>query len=113
MKIEKNYELKPLTNYVLIEGIAENPFVKKVTDSGIILPNGLAHREGDGSGDYDAMEQVIRIGKVLEVGPEVKSLAIDDFVYFDVRSVRPVPFGKLGALHINENNILAYVRGQN
>ena len=111
MKIEKTIkEIKPLTNYVFVRGVAENPYVVKTTEAGLILPKGLAHEQADGSGRIQQMEEVIKFGIVEEVGDEVKTLKVGDGVYFDVRSVRPIPIGTLGILHINENNIMAYVR---
>jgi co-chaperonin GroES (HSP10) len=110
MKIEKtSKEIKPLGNYVFIKGM-ENPYEKKMTDSGLYLPKGLAHEQADGSGRIQQMEEIIKYGIIEEVGSEVKTLQVGDGVYFDVRSIRPIPFGTIGVMHINENNILAYVR---
>lgn len=111
MEIEKTQkEIKPLTNYIFVRGVADNPYLAKTTESGLILPKGIAHEQADGSGRIQQMEEIIRFGIVEEVGDEVKTLKVGDGVYFDVRSVRPIPIGTLGVLHLNENNVLAYVR---
>lgn len=111
MKIEKTeFEVFPLFNYVFVEG-KENPHIQKVTESGLFLPRGVNATEQEGSGSrLDAMEQIVRYGEVVEAGPECKELKKGDGVYFDVRSVMPIPFGKLGVIRLNEQNVLAYVR---
>ncbi len=114
MKIDEvsEFMIKPLTNYVFIEG-CENPHLKTMTDSGLYLPSGLTATESEGAGRrIEAAEQFVRYGKVVEVGNEVKTLTVGDGVFFRINSVTPIPFGKLGVLLTNEQNVLAYVRGE-
>lgn len=110
MKIGKGKEVKPLSNYVLISPIKDNPYIETKTESGILIPKGLAHEQADGSGRMESLEEIIKLGLIEEVGPDVKTLQQGDEVYFDIRSVRPVPFGREGVMHVNENNVIAYVR---
>lgn len=103
-------ELKLMNDYVLIRD-EENPFQKLKTESGLILPSGLI--ESNETGEVEQMNRIIGFGVIIEVGDKTKYLKKGDGVYYDRRSVRPIPFNGTNSWHINEGNIMAFVPDEN
>lgn len=111
MILKGTKEIKPLNTYVFVKEIEVNPYITRKTESGIILADtGL--RLSQETGEQEFMDQLIRFGVVIEVGSDVKTLQVNDEVYFDTRTARPIPIGDHGVRLIGEQNILAYVRGE-
>ena len=88
----------------------ENPFVKRKTESGIILlpgATGLARTEE--TGEMEVMQKIIGFGIVHIVGPDCKHVAEGDGIYYDRRAPQPVPFQD-GYWVINEGGIRGFVK---
>lgn len=100
-------KVKTLFDYVLISE-QDNPFLKQKTESGIIMLPGTAQSQE--TGDIESLSQVIGFGFVEEIGSTVTTLKVGDGVFYDRRSVRPIPLDDV-LWHINEKNIIGYIDG--
>lgn len=105
-------EIKPTFNRILITLFEKNPFQKITTSkSGIITDmGGLAptYKNTD-TGEIEEAQQVIIVGVVQEVGPEVKYIKAGDTIFVDRNSIRPVPFYKQGLHCLGEQQVIAIV----
>ena len=105
-------EIKPTFNRILITLFDKNPFQKiTTTKSGIITDMGglnPTYKNTD-SGEVEEAEQVIIVGVIQEVGPDVKYAKPGDTIFIDKNSTRPVPFYKQGLHCISEQQIIAIV----
>lgn len=99
-------ELKLTKDYIAIVEV-ENPFKKKVSSGGIILAGG-EYAMSDETGEMEKVEQVVRFGVVTLVGPDAKVVKVGDGVYYDQRTLRPIPFYE-PIWMFNEGNIIGYV----
>lgn len=102
-------EIKLLKDNVLMRE-EENPFQEIKRQSGLIVMSGLAQSEE--TGDMQMMSKAIGFAVITNVGPDCKYLKAGDGVYYDRRSIRPVPFHTV-YWQINEANIMAYVTDEN
>lgn len=110
-------ELRTILNYVLIKEVDDEPLLVNKTTSGILLTTGglTFNDQTEGHSAIEKNEKVIRVGKIIDVGDECKAIKLGDLVYFDSRSVRPIPAstaeeGTLNIVQTNEANIIAYIR---
>lgn len=105
-------EIKPTFNRLLITLFDKNPFQKiTTTKSGIITDmGGLAptYKNTD-SGEIEEAQQMILVGVVQEVGPDVKYIKVGDTIFIDRNSARPVPFYKQGLHCLSEQQVIAIV----
>lgn len=105
-------EIKPTFNRILITLFDKNPFQKiTTTKSGIITDmGGLAptYKNTD-SGEVEEAQQMILVGVVQEVGPDVKYIKVGDTIFIDRNSARPVPFYKQGLHCLSEQQVIAIV----
>lgn len=109
MKLNDNKTINPLSTYVFIR-VEKNPYIKTV-ENGLIISTNIGLEEHNGATNKEqTLQEVISFGVVVEVGPDVTTLVVGDEVYFDSRAQRPVPFGLLNTLLVNEQNVIAYVR---
>lgn len=110
MKLEINKQVSPLGNYLFIMK-GENPYKNIYSSTGLLTQTTTIFGEGDGaSGSNNDLVEFIKFGYVVEVGPECKSVRIGDEIYYDQRSVLPMPFGDLTTVRVHENSVLAIVR---
>lgn len=98
-------ELIPLENKVIISPYPRNPY-RKVMEGSIIVDYDGSFKNPD-SGEMDKLQEGIKCGKVIEVGPKCTFLRPGDDVYYDGRTVYPMPFMSLGYVLTQENAILA------
>ncbi len=98
-------ELMPLENKVIISPYPRNPY-RKVVEGSIIVDYDGSFKNPD-SGEMDQLKEGIKCGKVIEVGPKCTFLKPGDDVYYDGRTVYPLPFMTLGYVLTQENAILA------
>ena len=90
-KIEK-LELIPMRSNVLILPYPSNPYRKIIDkETGIYFPENKYYKNPD-TGEMDEQKLGIGCAKVVEVGPECKYVAIGDDIYYDTRTVVPIPF---------------------
>ena len=102
-KIEK-LEMLPLYNKIIIQPYPVNPY-RKVVEGNIIVDYTGGFRNPD-SGEDDTLDTFVGCAKIIETGPEVKYLKVGDDVYYDTRTVYPVPFMSLGYRLTTEPQIL-------
>lgn len=104
-------EIKPTFNRILVTLFETNPFQKLTVDNGIITDmGGLAptYKNTD-SGEIEEAKQMILVGVVQEVGPDVKYIRVGDTIFMDRCSARPVPFYKQGLHCLSEQQVIAIV----
>ena len=90
-KIEK-LELIPMRANVLILPYPSNPYRKIIDkETGIYFAENKYYKNPD-TGEMDEQKLGIGCAKVVEVGPECKYVAIGDDIYYDTRTVVPIPF---------------------
>lgn len=105
-------EIKPTFNRILITLFEKNPFQKiTVNKSGIITDMGGLNPtyKNTNSGEIEEAKQMIIVGVIQEVGPDVKYAKVGDTVFVDRNSARPVPFYKQGLHCISEQQVIAIV----
>lgn len=98
MKIKVGYD------YVLIR-ISENPFLRKATASGIILASNSAF--SNETGDIEKLDEAIGFGIVESAGPDCKFVTEGCGVFFNKRTLTPVPT-QIPLWHTSERTILSY-----
>ena len=105
-------EIKPMLARVLVKPFKQNPFQKLEVQGGIIVDTGGYNPHiqfNEQTGKNEEQEQFIKVGCVIEVGPEVKYLTEGDVVYYRKDTVVPVPFFKQNLVSLNENQVIAVV----
>jgi len=97
-------ELIPLENKVVLSPYPRNPY-RKIMEGGIIVDYDGSFKNPD-SGEQDKLVEGIKCARVIEVGPKCTFLQPGDDVYYDSRTVYPLPFMTLGYVLTQENAIL-------
>jgi len=97
-------ELLPMFNKIILLPYPQNPY-KKVMQGNIIVDYNGDFANPD-TGERDKLRELIGCAKVIEVGPECKYLKEGDDVYYDTRTVYPVPFMSLGYMLCAEQQIM-------
>lgn len=94
----------------LLFQILPNPTLKMKTESGILLQRSLVKSEETGSFE-ELSDQTIGFGIVTVAGYECKYIKEGDGIFFDRRSIRPVPRGE-ETWNMAEQNVIAYVEAE-
>ena len=105
-------EIKPMLARILVKPFKQNPFQKLEVQGGIIVDTGGYNPHiqfNEQTGKNEEQEQFIKVGCVIEVGPEVKYLTEGDVIYYRKDTVVPVPFFKQNLVSLNENQVIAVV----
>lgn len=105
-------EILPYGQRILIKPYSQNPYQKiQVSDSGLIVDTGgLAPMvKSNETGEFIEEEQLIVVGQVIEVGPDVRQVAIGDDVFYRKDTCVPVPFFKQGLVSVAETQIVVHV----
>lgn len=104
-------EIMPLASYVLISPFKTNPFQKVTVKSGIITDlGGLAPTyKNQENGQVEEEQQYVKVGMVVETGPDCRFLQPGDLVIYNINSEVTVPFFKFGFVTVNEQRIIAVV----
>ena len=100
----KTLELIPNGNKIMILPYPTNPY-KKIMQGSIYLGNNGDFKNPD-TGEMDRLEESIICGQVVELGPDCKFGKVGDDVFYDKRSVYPVPFMSSGYILTSEPQIL-------
>jgi len=100
-------ELIPMSNKVVIMPYPQNPY-RKIMEGNIIVDYQGDFKNPD-SGEWDKMKELVACGKIIEVGPECKFLKPGDDVYYDSRTVYPLPFMHMGHQITSEPQILCVI----
>ena len=103
----KTLELIPNGNKIIVLPYPTNPY-KKIMQGSIYLGNNGDFKNPD-SGEMDRLEESIICGKVIELGPDCKFGEIGDDVFYDKRTVYPVPFMSSGFVLTSEPQILVWI----
>lgn len=104
---ETKMNVKALYDYVLFKE-SQNPFLRKKTKSGIFIPDGFADSQETGA--LEQMDQLIGFGIVEVAGAQCQFLKAGDGIFYDRRSIRPVPMTET-LWQFSERNVVAYVEG--
>jgi hypothetical protein len=105
-------QIAPIGNYVIVRPFKENPFQKvQVSSSGLIISTGGMAPEikRNDSGEYEEAENPIRVGVVIEAGPECKWLKSGDTIMWTVMSEVCIPFYNFGFKLVNETRALCVI----
>lgn len=97
-------ELLPMLDKIIILPYPRNPYKKAIQGSILVEYNG--DFVNPDSGEKDNLKEFVGCGQVIEVGPLAKYLKIGDDVFYDTRSVYPVPFMSMGYKLTSEVQIL-------
>ena len=97
-------EMLPMMNKIILQPYPVNPY-RKVVEGSLIVDYTGAFKNPD-SGEDDKLQELVGCAKVIEVGPECKYLKPGDDVYYDTRTVYPVPFMSMGYRLTSEPQIL-------
>lgn len=97
-------EMLPMGSKVILAAYPKNPY-RKIMDGSIITDWDGSFLNPD-TGEMDKQKELIGCAEVIEVGPECKYLKPGDDVYYDTRTVYPVPFMSLGYILTIEGSIL-------
>ncbi len=100
-------EIVPMGNKVIIMPYPQNPY-RKIIEGSIIVDYQGEFRNPD-TGEWDKQKELISCGKIIEVGPECKYTQPGDDVYYDSRTVYPVPFMHMGHQLTSEPQILCVI----
>lgn len=108
-----NVQIMPISNYVIVRPFKENPFQKVTVDerSGIITSLGgmIPEYKSSDTGQYEEAEQVIKVGVVIEAGPECKWLRSGDTIMWTTMSEVVVPFYNFGFRLVNESRAICVI----
>lgn len=106
-------QIMPVANYVIVRPFKENPFqrVKVDSSSGLIIDLGgmVPEYKSNESGEYEEAEQVIKVGVVIEAGPECKWLRSGDTIMWAKMSEVVVPFYNFGFRLVNETRAICVI----
>lgn len=97
-------ELMPMGNKIILLPYPRNPYRKVMQGSIIVDYNG--EFDNPDSGEKDKLDELVACAKVIEIGPDVKYVKVDDDVFYDPRSCYPIPFLSLGYRSTSEPQIL-------
>lgn len=100
-------EMLPIGNKVILMPYPVNPY-RQIIKNGLIIDYDGSFLNPD-SGEMDKMKVLVGCAKVVEVGPECKFLMSGDDVYYDTRTVYPLPFMSLGYVLTSEPQILCQI----
>lgn len=100
-------ELMPLGNKVIIEMYPRNPY-RKILNKGIIVDYDGSFLNPD-TGEMDKEKELVACARVIEVGPECKYVQVGDDVYFDTRTVVPIPFMSMGYRLLAEQQVFCVI----
>lgn len=96
--------VQTVLNYVLIKE-TPNPFLKKKTDSGLIIADGFF--DSQETGDIERMTAAIGFGIIAVTGPDVKNVKVGQGCYYRRGSVTPIPMNEV-LWHTNEANLMSF-----
>ena len=97
-------EMLPMMNKIILQPYPVNPY-RIVVEGSLIVDYTGAFKNPD-SGEDDKLQELVGCAKIIEVGPECKYLKPGDDVYYDTRTVYPVPFMSMGYRLTSEPQIL-------
>lgn len=100
-------EIIPVYANIIVKPYEENPYIQHVTKSGFIINDAVF--DNPDTGERDMLVQEIVCGKVIEAGPDCKYVKTGDDIFYNSRTVKPIPYNRLGYMLCNEQGVLAIV----
>lgn len=101
-------ELIPNGNKILILPYPTNPYRKIITKTGILTSWDGEFKNPD-SGEMDKLDTFVGCAKVIEIGPDCRLGKVGDDLFYDTRSVYPIPFMSLGYQLTSEPQVLVWI----
>lgn len=101
-------EIMPFGFNLMIKPTDENPYLKKVSDIGLLTTSGGIFNNPD-SGQADMLEQGICYAVVEQVGPDVKHVRKGDEIIYIASRLLPLPFKGEGYCLLNEGHVLGII----
>lgn len=101
-------EFIPLNYNLVIKPTDYNPYIRKISSSGLILNNG-SFKNPD-SGEDDFLKLGICYGNVVSVGSAVREIKAGDEIIYHASRLLPVPFKGEGLCLMNEGQVLGVIR---
>lgn len=105
-KTSKENRLRVFNDRLLV-ALVEDPFEVTTTDSGIILPDGLA--QSTQSGQAEMRKSLVMLVEVIATGRDVTDVVEGDLIYMSTGAGYPVFFGKEEYVTITIHDCLALV----
>lgn len=102
-------EMLPMSNKIILLPYPTNPYKKLVSQGGLFIADYKGQFLNPDSGENDNLKELVACAKVIEVGPDCKFLKSGDDVFYDTRTVYPVPFMSLGYILTSEPQILCFL----
>jgi hypothetical protein len=100
-------EMLPIGNKIIISPYPTNPY-RQIVQSDILVDVDSVFMNPD-TGMLEESEQFVKCAKVVEVGIDCNSIRPGDDVYYDKRTVYPLPFMKMGYLVTHESGVLVHI----
>ena len=104
----KDKEVMPFGFNIMIKPTDENPYLKKISDSGLVTDSGGIFSNPD-TGNADILERGICYAVVEQVGPDVKHVRKGDEIIYLASRLLPRPFKGEGYCMMNEGQVLAII----
>lgn len=101
-------EIRPFGFNIMIKPTDENPYLKKISDIGLLTDSGGVFSNPD-TGNADMLERGICYAVVEQVGPDVKHVQKGDEIIYLASRLLPVPFKGEGYCMMNEGQVLAII----
>lgn len=100
--------IKPFGFYIMIKHTGTNPYLKKITSSGIITDTDGLFSNPD-SGEMDMLEKNVCYAIAEDVGPDVKHIKKGDEIIYSPGRMLPLPFKDEGFCLITESQVFGVV----
>lgn len=106
-----NIELKPVFEGIIVKPFEINPFQQMRKQGNLYIDTGgyAPEIKSDDDGEMHEEEAYVKVGLVMEVGPDVKYIQVGDVVMWRKPSQLPIPFYKQGFFLIGEHAVVAVV----
>lgn len=110
----QDLEIMPIGFYILIKPYESNPYNKIIVSKGGLIEDAdfAPTYKSNETGEIEIEENLMRVGQVLEVGPECKYIKEGDDVYYKRFNEVPIPFFKQGLIVIHENAVMACINNK-
>jgi hypothetical protein len=102
-------EMLPMGNKVILLPYPSNPYKKTLSQGGLFIGEYKGQFLNPDSGENDNLKELVACAKVIEVGPDCKFVKPNDDVFYDTRTVYPIPFMSLGYILTSEPQILCFL----
>lgn len=106
-------EIMPINTGILVQPYNENPFQKVKIDerTGLIIDTGglIPKYKNNENGQWEEAEQFIKVGVVVEAGPDVKWIQRGDTIMWNKVGEVPIPFYSMGLVLVREQHVMCVI----